>query len=205
MSRGLRHERHKKIITSQKIMDQNIKIVGIVGSLRKDSYNRSLMNAVKDAVPAGVTLEVLELENFPLFNQDIETTNYPKDAQTLKDKIAAADGVIIVTPEYCRSIPGVLKNAIDWTTRPYGTSPWSGKHVATMGATAGALGTAVAQSHLRQILVYLDTHVMGQPEFYLGEITKKIDASGAITDPATKDHIAKFWEAFLAQIRGGNA
>jgi chromate reductase len=183
-------------------MDKNINIVGIVGSLRKGSYNRSLMNAVKAAAPTGVTLEILEIGDIPPFDQDDETTKYPAQAQALKEKIVAADGVIIVTPEYCRSVPGVLKNVLDWTTRPYGTSPWTGKHVATMGATDGALGTAVSQSHLRQILVYLNTRVMGQPEFYLGGVSKKLDANGVLVDPGTKEFIAKFWEAFLKEIGG---
>ena len=126
-------------------MEKNINIVGIVGSLRKNSYNRSLMSAVREKAPAGVSVEVLEIGGIPLFNQDNEMSDYPKEAQILKDKIKAADGVLVVTPEYNRSIPGVLKNAIDWTSRPYGTSPWIGKPVATMGATAGSIGTAVAQ------------------------------------------------------------
>ncbi len=184
-------------------MDKNITAVGIVGSLRKNSYNRSLMNAVKEMAPEGVTLEIFEIGNIPLFNQDREAADYPKEAQALKDKIRAAEGVIIATPEYNRSIPGVLKNAIDWTSRPYGASAWPGKHVATMGATGGSIGTAVAQSHLRQILTYLNTRIMGQPEFYLGEVAKKLDANGVLTDPGTKEQIAKFWGAFLKEIRGG--
>ncbi len=185
-------------------MNKNITVVGIVGSLRKDSYNRSLMNAVKEMAPEGVTLEIFDLGDIPLFNQDRETADYPKAAQALKDKIKAADGVIIATPEYNRSIPGVLKNAIDWTSRPRGGNAWDGKHVATMGATGGAIGTAVAQGHLRQVLTYLNTHVLGQPEFYLGGVTTKLDANGVLVDPATKEHIATFWGAFLKEIGGGN-
>lgn len=176
-------------------------IVGIVGSLRKGSYNRSLMNAVKAMAPEGVTFMILEIGDLPLFNQDVEAAGFPKEARALKDQIAAADGIVIATPEYNRSVPGVLKNAIDWTSRPYGASAWTGKHVAVMGATNGALGTAIAQSHLRQVLIYLDARIMGQPEFYLGEFTKKFDADGALTDQATKDRILKFWDAFLKDIR----
>ncbi len=172
-------------------------IVGIIGSLRKGSYNRSLMNAVRAMAPDGVVFTILEIGDLPLFNQDVEVAAFPKEAQVLKDKIKAADGIIIATPEYNRSIPGVLKNAIDWTSRPYGASAWTGKHVAVMGASGGTLGTALAQSHLRQILIYLDTRLMGQPEFYLGEIAKKIDESGALVDAATKEHILKFWQTFL--------
>jgi chromate reductase len=184
-------------------MDKNITVVGIVGSLRAQSYNRSLMNAVKAMAPEGVTLEILEIGNIPLYNQDVEMASFPAEVQALKEKIKAADGIIVATPEYNRSIPGVLKNIIDWTSRPYGASAWSGKHVATMGTTGGPIGTAVAQSHLRQILTYLNTHVMGQPEFYLGGITTKLDANGVLIDPDTKEHIAKFWESFTKAIRGG--
>lgn len=181
-------------------MDKKITVVGIVGSLRKKSYNLSLMNAVKDMAPEGVSLEILDIGTVPLFNQDLETSAYPAEAQALKDKIKAADAVIIATPEYNRSVPGVLKNMIDWTSRPHGTSAWTGKHVATMGATGGAIGTAVAQGHLRQILTYLNTHIMGQPEFYLGGIAAKLDENGVLTDPTTKEHIAKFWTAFVSAI-----
>ncbi len=182
-------------------MNKNITVAGIIGSLRRNSYNRFLMNAVKEAAPEGVTLEILEIGNLPLFDQDREAADYPKEAQALKDKIRSAAAVIIATPEYNRSVPGVLKNAIDWTSRPYGASAWPGKHVATMGASGGPIGTAVAQGHLRQILSYLDTRIMGQPEFYLGGVATKFDANGVLTDPSTKEHIARFWDAFIKEIR----
>jgi chromate reductase len=160
------------------------------------------MNAVKEMAPEGVALEILEIGDIPLFNQDEETTDYPAAAQVLKDKIRAADGIVIATPEYNRSVPGVLKNALDWTSRPYGTNPWSGKHVATMGASGGALGAAVAQGHLRQILTYLNARIMGQPEFYLGGVAAKLDANGVLVDPPTKEYITKFWSSFLKEVRG---
>ena len=183
-------------------MNKNITVVGIVGSLRKNSYNRSLMNAVKELAPEGITLEIFEIGDVPLFNQDREAAEYPKEVQALKDKIKAADGIVIATPEYNRSIPGVLKNVIDWTSRPSVTNPWSRKPVATMGATGGPIGTAVAQGHLRQILTYLNTRIMGQPEFYLGGAAAKFDANGVLTDQTTKEHIAKFWNAFEKELRG---
>jgi chromate reductase len=177
-----------------------MKIIGILGSLRKQSYNRSLIQAVQSMTPEGATFEIVDIGTLPLFNQDDEMDRYPAVAQTLKDAIKTADGVIIVTPEYNRSIPGVLKNAIDWTSRPYGTSPWNKKHVAIMGASGGLIGTAVGQQHLKQIMVYLGARLMGQPEFYLNEVTKKLDANGVLTDEATKEHIAKFWAAFVDEI-----
>jgi len=180
-----------------------IKILGIVGSLRKESFNKKLMNAVKELAPEGVVFEIGEIGNLPLFDQDMELTAYPAAAQVLKDKMKAADGILIVTPEYGRSIPGVLKNALDWTSRPYGTSAWPRKVVAAMGATGGNVGTALAQAHLRQILLFSGSHVMGQPEFYLTEVAKKFDAAGVLTDEPTKEHIKKFWDALLKEIGRG--
>ena len=180
---------------------KTLQIIGIVGSLRKQSFNRSLMDAVKSAAPAGVALEIADISTVPFYNQDLELTDFPPTVQALKDKIAAADGIIIATPEYLRSMPGVLKNAIDWTSRPHGTSPWKGKVTATMGATEGMLGTALAQAHVRQVLAYLGTRLMGQPEFYLGGVAKKLDAGGVLTDSDTKERIAKFWEAFITEVK----
>lgn len=178
----------------------NISIVGIIGSLRKNSYNRSLMNAVKELAPDGVTFEIAEIGEIPLYNQDVEAAAFPVVVQALKDKIMAADGVIIATPEYLRSIPGVLKNTLDWTSRPSGKGAWGGKTVGVVGATGGAIGTAVAQSHLKQILLDLGARVMGQPEFFLGEVTKKLDAEGLLVDASTKEHIGKFWDAFIKDV-----
>ncbi len=178
----------------------SIKIVGIIGSLRKGSLNRMLVNAIKELAPQGMTVEIAEIGNLPLFNQDLEA-NFPKEAQELKDKISAADSVIIATPEYDRSVPGVLKNALDWTSRPYGQSAWPGKVVAVVGASGGAIGTAVAQSHLKQILLYLDARVLGQPEFYLGGAVGKFDKDGKLTDETTKERIAKLLDVLGEKIR----
>jgi chromate reductase, NAD(P)H dehydrogenase (quinone) len=180
-----------------------IKIVGVVGSLRKASVNRSLMNAIIEGKPENVSFELLEIGNLPLFNQDVEMANYPAEAQAAKDKIKAADGVIIATPEYNRSIPGVLKNFTDWTSRPYGHSAWPGKVVGVTGASGGPIGTALAQYHLKQILLYLNAKPLGQPEFYMNDSGKKIDEKGVVTDASTKEHITKFWTAILHEIRPG--
>lgn len=177
----------------------NAKIIGLIGSLRKGSFNRMLMEATKQLAPQGVMVEIAEIGNLPLFNQDFEA-NYPKEAQELKDKIRAADSVIIATPEYNRSIPGVLKNALDWTSRPYGQSVWPGKPVAVMGASGGPIGTALAQAHLKQILLYLDANVLGQPEFFLGGAPGKFDKDGKLIDEATKQHIAKLFEVLARKI-----
>ena len=180
-----------------------IKIVGVAGSLRKMSINRSLLNALKETAPKEVSFEILEMGDLPLFNQDAEMANYPKEAQALKDKIAAAHGAVIVTPEYNRSIPGVLKNFLDWTSRPYGKNAWAKKVVGVTGASGGAIGTALAQYHLKQILLYLDARVLGQPELYVNNAGQKINEQGVLTDAATKEHIVKFWNAFLAEVRRG--
>jgi len=177
-----------------------IKILGIVGSLRKASVNRKLMEAFKQAAPGGVSVEIADIGTLPLYNEELEA-NFPEAAKAIKAKIREADGILIATPEYNRSIPGVLKNAIDWTSRPYGDNAWDSKLVVTVGASPGNVGTAVAQSHLRQILAYLNTTIVGQPEFYLGAAYGKFDESGALTDTKTKEFVTKLLETFLARIR----
>ena len=163
-----------------------------------------VLEAVKELVPAGTTVEIVDIGSLPMFNQDVEASAFPADAQVLKDKIKAADGVLIATPEYNRSIPGVLKNAIDWTSRPYGQSAWTGKPVLTMGATGGTIGTALAQGHLKNILLYLDARVMGQPELYLTGITEKVNANGKLTDQNTREYLAKALTAFVGFVEKAN-
>jgi chromate reductase len=176
------------------------KILGIVGSLRKASVNKKLMEAFKQAAPEGVTVEIADISMLPLYNEELEA-NFPEAAKALKAKIREADGIIIATPEYNRSIPGVLKNSIDWTSRPYGDSAWDGKLVVTVGASPGNVGTAVAQSHLKETLVYLNATIVGQPEFYLGGAYGKFGENGALTDAKTKEFVAKLLETFVARIR----
>jgi chromate reductase, NAD(P)H dehydrogenase (quinone) len=166
------------------------KILGICGSLRKASFNRSALNAAGKLLPSGASLEAFELDGIPVFNQDNEQTPPPRVAE-FKDKIRASDAVLFVTPEYNFSIPGVLKNAIDWASRPSGQSAWKGKPVAIMGASAGALGTARAQYHLRQCFVFLDMPAVNQPEVLIGGAAQKFDAQGQLTDQVAKDLIAK--------------
>ena len=174
-------------------------IIAISGSLRKDSFNTALVRALAELAPAGMTITVADISALPLFNQESEAA-FPAAAQALKDAIETADGVIIATPEYNRSIPGVLKNAIDWASRPWGQNSFSGKPVLTMGVSVGKLGTAVAQSHLRQILNYLDTRVVGQPEIYLGPAQELFDGAGGLTDEATKASLIKALEVLAARV-----
>ncbi len=169
-------------------MSPPIRILGIAGSLRRGSYNRGALHAAAQLVPEGATLDIFELDGIPLFNQD-EDQSPPAKVVEFKKRIREADTILMVTPEYNYSIPAVLKNAIDWASRPYGDSAWSGKPVAIMGASAGATGTARAQYHLRQVFVYLNMFAMNQPEVMIGNASKKFDAAGNLTDEATKDVI----------------
>jgi chromate reductase len=165
-------------------------ILGIAGSLRKQSYNRAALRAAQQLVPDGTELKIFEIGGIPLFNQDDEA-NPPAAVTGFKAAIRAADAILIVTPEYNYSVPGVLKNAIDWASRPYGDSAWAGKAVAVMGASMGTLGTARSQYHLRQMFVFLDMHPLNQPEVMIAAAHDKFDAQGNLVDTATKELIRK--------------
>jgi chromate reductase len=167
-----------------------MKILGIHGSLRKASFNRMALNAAKSLLPAGATMEIFELDGIPVFNQDQEAAA-PARVTEFKQAIRAADAILISTPEYNYSIPGVLKNAIDWASRPYGDSAWQGKPVAIMGASVGIIGTARAQYHLRQCFVFLDMPVVNQPEVMIGHASGKFDAAGNLTDEMSKKLIGQ--------------
>lgn len=173
-------------------------LLALSGSLRKDSFNTALINAFKKQAPEGVDIEIADLGVLGLYDQDEEAT-FPAEVVALKEKIRAADGIIISTPEYNRSIPGVLKNAIDWTSRPYGDNAWAGKPVFVMGASVGPIGTAVAQYEVKKIMLYLDALVMGQPEFFVGVAQAKFD-EGNLTDSETIKHVDSGLMAFLAFI-----
>jgi chromate reductase len=176
-----------------------MKIIAISGSLRKDSYNSALVRALIALAPAGMEIEQAEVGNLPLFNSDLEAV-YPAEAQALKDKIVAADGVIFATPEYNRSVSGVLKNAIDWASRPYGKNAFKGKAAITMGVSSGKIGTAVAQSHLKEVLLYLQMEILGQPEIYLGPASELFDATGALTNDKTKELLASALAALAQEV-----
>jgi chromate reductase len=173
-------------------------ILALSGSIRKDSYNTHLIEACKELAPAGTTITLAPIDQLPLFNADLEES-FPAEATALKKAIEAADGIIIATPEFNRSIPGVLKNAIDWVSRPWGHNSFAGKPVLTMGVSVGRLGAAVAQSHLRQILLYLDAQVIGQPEIYVGPASTVFDASGVLTDQGTKDLLTQALSVLMSR------
>ena len=167
-----------------------MKILGIPGSLRKASFNRMALEAAKALLPTGATLETFGLDGIPVFSQDLEGSPPPRVVE-LKQAIRAADAVLFCTPEYNYSIPGGLKNAIDWASRPYGDNAWQGKPAALMGASVGNLGTARAQYHLRQSLVFFDMPVVSQPEVMIGAAASKFDASGQLTDETAKKLIGQ--------------
>lgn len=169
-------------------MNQPVRILGIAGSLRKASYNRAALRAASELLPDGCTLDVFDLDGLPGFNEELER-NPPPAVVDLKSRIRAADAVLFSTPEYNYSVPGVLKNAIDWASRPYGESAWSGKPAAIMGASIGSIGTARAQYHLRQMMVFLDMFPVNQPEVMIGNAATRFDAAGMLTDDDTREHI----------------
>ncbi|HRH26346.1 MAG TPA: NADPH-dependent FMN reductase [Candidatus Paceibacterota bacterium] len=172
----------------------------IPGSLRDASYNKGLARELsKIASEQGMDVEIVDISTIPFYDQD-EESSFPSEVQELKNKIRAASGVLVVTPEYNRSIPGVLKNAIDWTSRPYGDSAWAKKPFAVIGTTVGNVGTGLAQMHLRQIMSYLDAHTMGQPEAYISDAMHKFDAEGNLTDENTRTHLVSFVEKFSAHM-----
>lgn len=177
-----------------------IKILGIVGSLRKDSYNRSALKAAQELVPDGAVLDLIELHGIPVFDQDNEMV-LPPAVREFKRRILAADAILFATPEYNYSLPGGLKNAIDWASRPYGESAWLGKPAAVMGASAGSLGTARAQYHLRQIFVTLNMPVVNQPEVMIGNAAQWFDQDGRLSDEPTRQLIQQLLGALVRLVK----
>ena len=181
-------------------MDQTIRILGIAGSLRRDSFNRAALRAAVSLVPPNAKIEIFEIDGLPGFNQD-EEKRPPAKVVELKEKVRASDAILFVTPEYNYSMPGVLKNAIDWASRPYGDSAWNGKPAAIMGASIGAIATARAQYHLRQSMVFLNMFPLNQPEVMIGHAADKFDAEMNLTDENTREHIRKQLAALVDWTR----
>jgi len=172
-------------------------ILGIAGSLRQQSFNRGLLRAAQELAPDGATIETFELDGIPGFNQD-EEGQPPTKIVELKQRIRSADAILFVTPEYNYSVPGVLKNAIDWASRPYGDSAWNGKPVAIMGASVGTIGTARAQYHLRQMFVFLNMYAVNQPEVMLSNAHKHFDQHGRLTDETAKKLIRQLLDELVS-------
>ena len=177
-------------------MNNPIVILGIAGSLRRDSFNRLALQAAQQLVPEGSRIDVADIDGLPGFNQDDESEP-PAKVTELKQKIRDADAILFVTPEYNYSVPGVLKNAIDWASRPYGDSAWSGKPVAIMGASIGTMGTARAQYHLRQMFVFLNMHAVNQPEVMIGNAAKRFDEQGNLTDETSRKLIQQLLQELV--------
>lgn len=181
-------------------MSQPITILGIAGSLRKASYNRAALRAAQQLAPEMARVEIFELDGIPVFNQD-EEGNLPDRVKALKAAVRAADAILIVTPEYNYSVPGMLKNAIDWASRPYGDSAWEGKPVAVMGAAAGPLGSARAQYHLRQTFVFLNMFPVNRPEVMISSASEKFDAQGNLTNETSRKLVRQLLENLVAWTR----
>jgi chromate reductase, NAD(P)H dehydrogenase (quinone) len=178
-------------------MNKKINVLGFTGSLRTGSYNRGLLRAAAGLMPEGSALELFELGSFPLFNQDLESS-LPDIVKTFKMKIRSSDAILIATPEYNYSIPGVLKNAMDWASRPSGDNAFDKKPVAMMSASTGMLGGARAQYHLRQSFVTLNMYPMNKPEILVSFAPQKFDDKGNLTDEKTKEFIKGMLDAFIA-------
>jgi chromate reductase, NAD(P)H dehydrogenase (quinone) len=175
-------------------------IAVLVGSLRRESYNRQLAHAVMRLAPAEFSFIEPRLDDLPLYNQD-DDANQAESVRRFKAEIAASHGLFFVTPEYNRSVPGVLKNAIDNASRPYGQSAWTGKPAGIMGASIGAIGTAMAQQHLRNTLAYLDVPTLGQPEVFLQVKDGFFAPAGEIANPGTKQLLQGWMDKYAAWVK----
>ncbi len=169
---------------------QAVRVLAILGSLRKGSYNRMALEVARQSLPAGMTLDVADIGAIPLYNEDVRQQGFPAPVEAFRNAIAAADALLFVTPEYNYSMPGVLKNAIDWASRPP-SQPFDGKPVAIMGASMGGFGTARAQYHLRQVCVYLNMLPLNRPEVMIPQAQNKFDAEGRLTDEPTGKFIGE--------------
>ncbi|ACC73267.1 NADPH-dependent FMN reductase [Paraburkholderia phymatum] len=175
-------------------------IAVVVGSLRRDSTNRQLAKALISLSPSDFSFELLDIGSLPLYSQDYDD-DFPEVARNFKQRIQAANGLLFVTPEYNRSMPGVLKNALDWGSRPWGHSVWGGKPGAVIGTSPGATGTALAQQHLRNVLAYLDVATLGQPEMFIKHTAGQIDETGNITNDDTRKFLQKFVDRYVEWVK----
>jgi chromate reductase len=171
-----------------------MKILGIGGTLRKGSYSRALLLEAQKLAPVGVVIELTDISDFPLYNADIEM---PVVVQDFKNKIKAADAILFSTAEYNYSVPGSLKNALDWGSRPYGDNSWDNKPTAIMSESTGMLGGVRAQYHLRQMTLFTNMHVLNKPEVMVGEVAEKFDEQGNLTDEHTKEKMQELLQALV--------
>jgi chromate reductase len=181
-------------------MAEKINIIGFSGSLRSGSFNTAALRAAQQLCPDDAEIDIFDISDFEPFNQDRDQ-DPPKNVTKLKASIRASDAVLFSSPEYNYSVPGHLKNVIDWASRPYGDSAWDGKPALIMGASPGAVGTARMQYHLRQMMVFLNMFPLNRPEVMISNCAEKFDANGNLTDEATKDHIHKALTALIEETR----
>ncbi len=177
-----------------------IHVLGFAGSLRKASYNAGLLRAAREVLPDGMELEVFDLLPIPLYNGDVEAQGLPEPVRHFRERILAADALLIATPEYNYSIPGVLKNAIDWASRPP-SPPVNGKPLAIMGASPSMFGTARSQYHLRQVCIYLDIRPLNRPEVFVANAAQKFDEHGNLKDDTTRQYVRGLLEALASWTR----
>ena len=175
------------------------KVAVLVGSLREGSYNKRLAKAIGQLAGDRLSLHMVRIDDLPLYNQDMDG-DYPANCKRLKQDIESADAVVVVTPEYNRSMPGVLKNAIDHASRPYGQSAWAGKPAGVLGISVGAIGTALSQQHLRNVLAYLDVHTLGQPEVFIQMKEGLFDEAGNI-GADSKQFLQNWMDRYVAWIK----
>jgi chromate reductase len=177
-----------------------MKVLGISGSLRKASFNTALLRAARELSPDGMTIEEHSLADIPIYNDDVRLAGYPPSVQALRQAVAAADALLFVTPEYNYSIPGMLKNAIDWVSRPP-DQPFAGKPAAIMSSSGGILGGARAQYHLRQVCVFVDIHPLNKPEVIVAKAAEKFDAELRLIDETTRKAVAAQLEALARWVK----
>jgi len=184
-------ETEQLAIETGRTVERPIKILGIAGSLRENSYNKLLLKAASKLLSPFTELEIADIDKIPLYNQDLEETGFPEEVKEFKAKIEAADAILISTPEYNHSYPGVLKNAIDWTSRPYGHNSFDGKPIAVISASPGLFGGIGAQDQLKLVLLALNARLVTQPAVIVASAHQKIDQDGNVLDPNTKQFITK--------------
>jgi len=175
-------------------------VVGFAGSLRSGSYNRALLRTAKDLAPPSLQITICELDGIPLYNDDIETAGAPPSVVRLREAVRESDALLIATPEYNHGVPGVLKNTIDWLSRPPRNNALNGKIAAVMGASLGMTGTARGQAQLRQALGATNTYALLQPEVLVAHAHEKFDADGRLTHQATREVLATFLQRFIDLI-----
>jgi len=178
----------------------DISVLAVAGSLRQGSYNRALVRAAQQLAPPGMAITVHDLVDVPLYNGDVEAQGDPAGVAAFKQAIAAADGILFATPEYNHGVPGVMKNAVDWASRPARGAPLGGKPVGIIGASPGQTGTARGQSQLRQAFEFTNLYCMAQPEILVFRAHEKFDAAGDLTDAKTAEFLGKYLEAFKVWI-----